>query len=67
MSGDKDAIRKYLASIGSRGGSAASGDKKRRSREHYQRMAKISHAKRKAKKKGKSDERSDKPEPLQEG
>ena len=67
MQGDKDAIREYLASIGSRGGSSATGDKKRRSREHYQRMAKLSHAKRKAKKKGKSDERSDKPEPLQEG
>lgn len=55
MSGTKDAIREYLATIGSRGGSAAKGDKKRRSREHYQRMAKLSHAKRKAKKKGKKD------------
>lgn len=52
MSEAKDAIRKYLATIGSRGGSAASGNKKRRSREHYQRMAKLSHAKRRAKKKG---------------
>ena len=55
MSGQKDAIREYLAAIGSRGGSAAKGDKKRRSREHYQRMAKLSHARRKAKKKGKKN------------
>lgn len=52
MSEVKNAVREYLATIGSRGGSAASGDKKRRSREHYQRMAKLSHAKRRSKKKG---------------
>lgn len=67
MQGDKDAVREYLATIGSRGGSAATGDKKRRSKAHYQRMAKISHAKRKAKKKGESSERPSKPESLQEG
>jgi hypothetical protein len=61
MQGDKDAIREYLATIGSRGGSAATGAKKRRPKAHYQRMAKLSHAKRKAKRKGKSDERSDQP------
>lgn len=60
MSEVKNAVREYLAAIGSRGGSAASGDKKRRSREHYQRMAKLSHAKRKAKKKGVKGERSSK-------
>ncbi len=60
----KNAVREYLASIGSRGGSAGSGDQKRRSKEHYQRMAKLSHAKRKAKKKGAKRERPGKSESL---
>lgn len=47
----QDAVKEYLASIGRRGGSSGTGTKKRRSKAHYQRMAKLSHAKRKAKKK----------------
>lgn len=53
--GGKDVLHQYLAAIGRRGGRAATGDKKRRSKEHYQRMAKISLAKRKAKKQSKMD------------
>lgn len=56
----KNAVKEYLASIGRRGGSSGTGAKKRRSPEHYKRMAEIRKAKRKAKKpkqaKGKADE-----------
>ena len=58
--GDDSVIKEYLANIGKRGGKSGRGTKKRRSREHYQRMAKLSHAKRKA-------NRSGQPAPLPEG
>lgn len=52
-----DAVKDYLASIGRRGGSSGTGSKKRRTKAHYQRMAKLSHAKRKAKKKAEKAEK----------
>jgi hypothetical protein len=55
----KNAVKEYLASIGSRGGSSGTGAKKRRPKSHYQRMAKLSHAKRKAKKRKAKAEHSD--------
>ena len=51
------AIREYLASIGRKGGSAATGDKKRRSPAHYKKMVAARRKKRKAKaKQAKADE-----------
>ncbi len=49
----KEQIKKYLSDIGRKGGKAASGDKKRRSPEHYKRMVEIRRKNRK--KKAKAD------------
>jgi hypothetical protein len=44
----RPSVAKYMAEIGSKGGAAATGRKKRRSLEHYQRMAEASAATRQA-------------------
>jgi hypothetical protein len=36
-----DDVRKYLASNGARGGAAGTGESKRRSPEHYRRLARL--------------------------
>jgi hypothetical protein len=49
----KDIIKEYMASIGRKGGKAATGTKKRRSPEHYKKMAEARKKKRKQKLSGK--------------
>ena len=43
------AVKEYLASIGRKGGASGTGDKKRRSPEHYKKMVEARRKKRKKK------------------
>jgi hypothetical protein len=45
----QESVRQYLSKIGSKGGMQATGDKKRRPKEHYQRIQAISAARRRGK------------------
>ena len=44
-----NAVKEYLASIGRKGGASGTGDKKRRSPEHYKKMVEARRKKRKKK------------------
>lgn len=56
MTDVKEAVKAYLAEIGRKGGASGTGDRKRRSPEHYKRMAAARKAKRK--KKGEKHEKT---------
>lgn len=56
MTDVKDAVKAYLGEIGRKGGAAGTGSKKRRSREHYKRIARISAERRRNKAKQKQAE-----------